>query len=159
MATHYSSSITTVIRDNDTGDILSNVTEAVMKTVKREEIYYMIIFHAYGRVLMEGLPRSCDYILDMIIVDCIPWKDGDIRSLCVFVGEDTYEEWARKSYGKYSPTTLKKYFYKMIKKDVFRRTRRGTYMINPYFMFKGNLNDINKARERWNNLTPTGKKE
>lgn len=42
------------------------LTEHTKTTIKREELYYMIMFH-----MGKGLPRSCDYILDMISVDCM----------------------------------------------------------------------------------------
>lgn len=157
MATHFSSTVTTRTIDPTTGVILDSQEYSVTKTVKREEMYYMIIFHNYGRVIMEGLPRSCDYIIDMVISDCLPWMDDDPRGACTVVGARIFDEWASKSMGKYSSATLKRYFYMMLKKDVFRKVQRGMYMINPYFMFKGNLKYIENARERWNHLAPAGK--
>lgn len=157
MTTHYSTKVTSTVIDGMTGEILSVRQEGSLRTIRKEELHYMFIFHTYGRILTKDLPRSCDYVLDMMITECIPWTDDDVRSMCVTVGRLYYQEWARKSNGEYKASTMEQCIKKMSKADVLRRVQRGMYMINPYYLFKGNLKDIKKARERWNNLTPTGK--
>lgn len=156
MPVHYNENSERIVADMLTGEITEHTKSTAKRTVKREELYYMIMFHMGGKVMTKGLPRSCDYVLDMISADCMPWKDGDIKAMCVIVGDAVFQSWADKSEGEYKKATVKRRFMQMVGKDIFRRVQRGLYMVNPHYAFKGNLKDIEKARERYDSLPKAG---
>lgn len=159
MSVHYSENNEKIIVDMSTGEIAEHIKVSTRRTIKREEEYFMIMFYTGNDIMMKGLPRSCDYIINMLSIDCHPWKDGDVRSMCVIVGDAIYQSWADRSEGEYKKNTIKARFMDMVKADIFRRVQRGLYMVNPYYLFKGNIKDVKKARERYDSLPKAGRKK
>lgn len=142
--------------DFRTGEIVSEVgfSTAYRKT---DDLYYTYRFYCEdGALFTKDLPRVCDYIINNLVKEVRPYSKKDPCSLTIKIGKDDFKRWADDTGGAVSAKTFKNRLVDVVKADILRRVSRGTYMLNPYFMYKGNPADIKKARSRWDELAKAG---
>lgn len=142
-----------------TGEIMSEVGFSTTYR-KTDDLYYTYQFYCENSALFtKDLPRVCDYIINNLIKEVRPYSKKDPYSLTIKINKDDYERWADDTGGAVSAKTFKNRLVDVVKADILRRISRGTYMLNPYFMYKGNPVDIKKARSRWDELAKAGQGE
>ena len=143
--------------DIDTGEILETECSRKKRYATSIGVDYMFFILQEDEDDMLTFSKSEMYVLQRVCKEIPPY--GKSNGLIISLNTPSLERWASESKSGYKPRTLKNCFLSLVEKDMFRRISRGVYMINPKYYYKGNLNNIAKARNEYNEIPITSRKK
>lgn len=142
--------------DVSTGEVVHTTRNEWRKFSKRTGV-------SYSMFMLDGdddysLSKCEFYTLKRASREVLPWDDTD-ASLTLHVTQCEYERWAKEAKNGYTKRSIKNSFMSLVEKGLFVRIKRGYYMINPFVYYKGNMSNITKARNRFEEIAMQAQKD